>query len=152
MRRRNSAAMNGFGMNPTHPARISSFACSAVPEVRVTTGMRRVTSLAFNCWITASPSIGAMRLSQRQALLAARGGEGVMPVAHEQVTRHLADCRVVVDDEDREGHRRGEYGVPDNEGATVIDRRGRTRPREGGHCESFPGRRSLELSISREGD
>jgi len=38
-RRRNDAASKGFGMKAMHPARLSSFAWSAGPEVTATTGI-----------------------------------------------------------------------------------------------------------------
>src|SRR5437867_1508610 len=57
MRRRNSVGVNGFGMKPMHPARTSAFAWSAVPEVRATTGILRVTGSARSFSITASPSM-----------------------------------------------------------------------------------------------
>ena len=57
MRRRNSVAVNGFGMKPMHPARTSAFACSAVPEVRATTGILRVVGSALSFSITARPSM-----------------------------------------------------------------------------------------------
>jgi len=51
-RRRNDAASKGFGMKAMHPARLSSFASSAGPEVTATTGIPRVPASVFNRWTT----------------------------------------------------------------------------------------------------
>jgi len=58
MRRRNSVGVNGFGMQPMHPAGTSAFASSAaVAEVRATTGILRVIGSALSFSITARPSM-----------------------------------------------------------------------------------------------
>jgi len=54
-RRRNDAASKGFGMKALHPARLSSFASSAGPEVTATTGIPRVPASVFNRWTTFAP-------------------------------------------------------------------------------------------------
>jgi len=47
---RNLFGSNGFAMKAMHPARLSSFAMSAVAKVRATTGIRLVTGSALSRW------------------------------------------------------------------------------------------------------
>jgi hypothetical protein len=53
----NSVGSNGFGMKAMHPARLNSFATSAVAEVRATTGIRLIAGSAFSRRTTSRPFI-----------------------------------------------------------------------------------------------